>query len=235
MVRRVAPSWQVVHLNGIPIVLCDPALLQRVTFGIDLHDVGEILFDILIPIERGIEPEPDLRWPIDSHKLHMREVSRNRRRFFFALAHQLGKLEVCLNPELALRRRFVRLLMRDVKVGLSDLAMGRIETEQSCQSLQHRRLAGAVRAEQKCQIVQIQFCEILTERSEVAEPQADKFHVPPPVSTRRLATSAPILGQANTPISGRTGIGALGKILKLYLENKRVSAFPSSLPKPDFG
>jgi hypothetical protein len=137
-----------------------PGLAPAGPLRIDLHDVGEILFDIIILVERGIQPESDLRWPVDPHQFHVREVSGNRWRLFLAIAHQLGELEVCLNPELALGGRFVRLLiMRNVKVGLPDLALGRIETEQSRQSLQHRSLAGAVWAEQKCQNVQVEFCE----------------------------------------------------------------------------
>ena len=48
------------YLNGVPIVLRNPALLKRMPIVVHLHDEGEVLFDVVVLIELGVQPEPYL-------------------------------------------------------------------------------------------------------------------------------------------------------------------------------
>ena len=74
------------HLNGIPVVLRDPALLQRFPVPVHLHYEGEGLFNVIILVELGMQPEPDLRRPVNARQLHVGKISGNRGGVFLALA-----------------------------------------------------------------------------------------------------------------------------------------------------
>ncbi len=121
MVDRVAPGWQVVHLNRSSIVARHIRALRRLPVGVDLNDVLDLLVDVPVGIERGRQADPNPRHAVLGLQRHVREERRNRRvRLVFVGC--LLELDVDLEPEfgsggLVIVRRHMEVLGLDAPKG----------------------------------------------------------------------------------------------------------------------
>ena len=181
VVRGVALCGEVVHLDRAAIVLLDRNRLGRFVVRVDGDHVLHRLFDVAVLIQRGRQAESNARHASSGDELHVREVPRHRRMLALALLEELGELELGLDPQcqrpgdgLSGVLRFV------VEVRLPNASQARIEPEHPGQRLEHRRLAGSVRAQQEAQRHRVDHRGHGSEGLEVGQAKPREFQVAHP-------------------------------------------------------
>ena len=174
VVKGVTARWQIVHLNGCPVVARHVRSPRRLTIIIDLGDVFDFLIDVTVSGEDGRKADPNTRrlgWRLHRHV----DEERRNRRMRLILVGCLLKLDVHLDPELVIDQIRVN-IRRNMEVFKLHPAERRQRTEQPSQRNENSGFACAVRAEDERELVEVDLGWFWTERLEVLESKCTDPH-----------------------------------------------------------